>query len=170
MSCVIAHLVTAHDADVVVFSMNRPPAADDRAFAARLCSALPEPVADRVRVLGSDYSPARLKALVGRMDVFIGTRLHPSRFALSAGVPTLTLHDRDKVRGLMEMAGKAEWHLPVTGSASGTVIRAVDRLIEHRVTVRGRIGARVPELVRLAKRNLDRVGELARSAPDGVAR
>lgn len=159
MASVISELVTRTGADVVVFSMNRPPASDDLAFAQRVYSAIEQSLQHRVHVLSGDYMPAQIKGMIARLSLFVGTRLHPSLFAISSMVPTLTVHDQAKVAALMDFAGLSEWH-----SEAGDLdpARLVDKLIELREKhddIVENLKLKVPELQSKALGNLDHIAK-----------
>ena len=155
MAEVISLLVTRTGADVVIFSMNRPPASDDLAFAQQVVSVLDHPLRNKVHVLKGDYNPGQIKGMIARLSLFIGTRLHPTLFALSSMVPTLTVHDQEKVAGLMELTGLEEWHTTVRGLEPARLVDRVIELQEKRADIIDKLRVRVPRLRAAAHENLN---------------
>lgn len=54
----------------------------------------------QVHLLKGNYSPAELKALIGKGEFFVGSRLHASIGALSLGIPAMVLIPRASHRGM----------------------------------------------------------------------
>ena len=60
---------------------------DDRVASRRVAHAAGRP--ERFLVVENDMTAAQVKGLCGRMEFFVGTRMHSNIFALSEGVPTV---------------------------------------------------------------------------------
>src|SRR5439155_23826555 len=58
-------------------------------------------------VLPGDYAPAEWMALAGRMQLFLGMRLHALIFAAARGVPLVGLTYDPKVTALLARLGQA---------------------------------------------------------------
>lgn len=159
MAEVISSLVTRIGADVVIFSMNRPPASDDLAFAQQVVSVLNHPVRNKVHLLKGDYNPGQIKGMIARLSLFIGTRLHPTLFALSSMVPTLTVHDQEKVAGLMELAGLEEWHTTVRGLEPARLVDRVIELQENRTGIIEKLNVQAPRLRAATHDNLNYIAK-----------
>ena len=155
MSTLLRLLLDATAAQVVVVSMTRTPRTDDVAFARRLRASLPAERQARVHVLAGDHDPALIKGIIGSADVFIGTRLHPTIFAVSQAVPTLALHDFSKVRGFMAYCGLSEWLLPPLETPPERMLGTLTRLIEQRAQVSRQIAGRLPALFDAVDRNVE---------------
>lgn len=154
LNCLPA-LIKKLEAEVFVFSMNGPPASDDREYARALLSGIDPDYKCRIHMLKGDYTPSEIKAMIATMNLFIGTRLHPSLFAASAGVPTVTVHDQDKVRGFMQQIGMKDWHLPATGLESGVFLQKVLDLNARGEDISAQLQRQIPEMEKAARSNLD---------------
>jgi polysaccharide pyruvyl transferase WcaK-like protein len=73
---------------------------DDHAFLQAVARATDSP--RRVTVLGTDYTAAQLKWVIGKATVFAGARTHSTIAALSMGVPTVSLAYSVKAWGINE--------------------------------------------------------------------
>lgn len=155
MAKIISDLVIHTDAEVVIFSMNRPPASDDPAFARQVFSEIEQPLHNRIHVLAGDYTPGQIKGMISRVSLFIGTRLHPSIFAISSLVPTLTIHDQAKVAALMDFAGLSQWHTQASGLEPAALINKLKELQGKRSEIVEDLKMKVPELQAAARENLD---------------
>lgn len=157
MARVISELVTRTGADVVVFSMNRPPASDDLAFARQVYSETEQSLRNKVHLLSGDYTPAQIKGMIGRLSLFIGTRLHPSLFALSSMVPVLTVHDQPKVTAFMDFTGLSEWHMEASGLDPTELVSKLIELRDKRTDIVEILKVKVPQLQAMAIENLDHI-------------
>ena len=154
LDCLSA-LVERLDAEVVVFSMNGPPASDDLAYARELVSGIEPKYKGRFHLLEGEHHPSKIKAMVAMMDLFIGTRLHPSLFAVSTGVPTVTVHDQGKVRGFMQQLGLEDWHLPTSGLEPEKLEQLVLDLHARGEDISAQLKSLIPEMEKAAKINLE---------------
>ena len=148
-------LIEQLEAEVYVFSMNAPPASDDLAYARELLSVIEPDYQCRIHLLQGEYHPSAIKAMIATMDLFIGTRLHPSLFAASTGVPTVTVHDQDKVRGFMQQIGMEHWHLPASGLESGDLLQKVLDLHARGEDISAQLERQIAEMEKAARLNLN---------------
>ena len=140
------------DAELYLFSMNRPPASDDLEYARGL---LAKNESNRIRLIMGEYSPSELKGMIATMDIFLGTRLHPSLFAVSSGVPVVTVHEQDKVRGFMQQIGMLQWHLPAVQLEADAVEKKVLELFASCDHIGQHLKEKAPGMQMAAQRNLD---------------
>jgi len=61
---------------------------------------------NKVYLMVNEYTPEELKAVVGRLDLLIGTRMHSIIHATSMFVPTIGIDPTYKVREVMGMLGQ----------------------------------------------------------------
>jgi len=128
----IHRLLERTSAEIVVVSMNRSRATDDLKYALELRASLPDEMKCRFHVLAEDYPAATVSGIVGAMDIFIATRLHPAIFSLSAAVPTLALHHLEKLRSLMDYYELSAWFLPIDETGGERIADAALSLLDHR--------------------------------------
>ena len=154
-------------ADLFVFSMNGPPASNDLDFARSVVSGLDPQWRSRIHLLRGDYSPRQLKGMIGTLDLFVGTRLHPSLFAASMGVPLMAVHDHSKVRGFMRQIGQERWHLPVTGLGSEALFQKWLELQDEASDIAGFLKKKSATMERLAMANIDWIERVLDAAGGG---
>lgn len=117
---------------------------DDRVVARRVASAVDRD--DRVQVVESELTAPEIKWLCGRMDFFIGTRMHSNIFALSSGVPTVAIAYQPKTAGIMTELGLERWVVPIDGLSLAELQRAFNGVCENRDEIRRRLEVVIPEL------------------------
>jgi polysaccharide pyruvyl transferase WcaK-like protein len=143
---VVTLLLERTSATVFVVSMTKTNKTDDYAFALSVGQALPQQLQKRFVVFQPELSPKVVKGIIGSMSIFIGTRLHPTIFAVSECVPTLAVHDLRKVSGFMEYCGLAEWFVPLENTTPETIVNKAMRLFDEHGKVKEQLRARVPTL------------------------
>lgn len=81
----------------------------DNKAAEVIISRLPKECQDNVIYHTKNYLPQELCWLYGKMDVFIGTRLHSTIFAMRAGTPSIGIvYHGTKTQGIFENIGVSE--------------------------------------------------------------
>lgn len=103
---------------------------------------LPDSLRRRVGIVAGDYDAHEIKAVIGRCDVFFGSRMHACIAALSQGVPCAGVAYSMKFQGVFETVGMGDW---VIDARETTVEEAVARamaLFRARDDVRGELGLR----------------------------
>ncbi|KAA0764910.1 polysaccharide pyruvyl transferase family protein [Bacillus sp. SH5-2] len=74
--------------------------------------------------------PEQLVNLYGKMDVFIGSRMHSTIFALASGTPTLALAYQYKTKGTFELMGAGDYVFDVQDFSSQEVYNAIINILE----------------------------------------
>ncbi|HVR42094.1 MAG TPA: polysaccharide pyruvyl transferase family protein [Thermoanaerobaculia bacterium] len=105
--------------------------------------------ADRATVLKGDYSAGQLLALVGRMKLAVGMRLHFLIFAALQRVPFVPLPYATKVAGFIEEMGMEM--PPLHDVNAGVLIAAIDRSWDYRKTLEKRIDEHLPRMQESAR-------------------
>jgi polysaccharide pyruvyl transferase WcaK-like protein len=98
----------------------------------------------RVHLLEEKFDPHEMKALIGRCDLFLGSRMHACIAAISQHVPTVGLAYSNKFRGVFESVGMGEWVIDIRGCDGNDVILTVDRAYGCRAEVRSRLESTIP--------------------------
>jgi polysaccharide pyruvyl transferase WcaK-like protein len=75
-------------------------------------------------VVRGEHSAAQLRGLLGRLDLYVSTRLHGYALAVGAGVPTVAVEFHPKMRGFAEELGVEDWVVPMRG-ISGAAVASV---------------------------------------------
>lgn len=69
---------------------------------------------DHIKLITNEYSPSELKGLIGKLDFFIGERLHSVIGALSMAVPSIVItYERDRRIDIVKMLGHDNFILTV---------------------------------------------------------
>jgi colanic acid/amylovoran biosynthesis protein len=141
-----------HGGRVILFPQVYGPtvAHDDRVPSRRIATQLAG-LGNAVTMVEQPLTPSLLKSVYGRMDVFIGTRMHSNIFALSEGVPCLAIGYMHKTRGIAEMAGMSEWVLDIDDVTSGALIEKLEELWQVRQAVRQALCKILPSLAEQAR-------------------
>jgi colanic acid/amylovoran biosynthesis protein len=79
-------------------------------------------------VRSSDYSPEEIKALIGKMTLQVGTRMHSVIFASSMSVPVVAIAYEPKTFSLMEGLGLDRFVFGIETLSFEEVVRSVDIL------------------------------------------
>jgi colanic acid/amylovoran biosynthesis protein len=115
---------------------------DDREAARRVAALAGRP--DRVRLVEDELGASEVKWLCGRMDLFVGTRMHSNIFALSSGVPALAIAYQPKTDGIMTALGLEAWVLGIDGLTADALRSKVDELLERAPEVRAHLARVLP--------------------------
>ena len=141
-----------HGGRIILFPQVWGPTAahDDRVPARRIAAQLAG-LSNAVTMVEQPLPPTLLKSVYGRMDIFIGTRMHSNIFALSEGVPCLAIGYMHKTRGIAEMAGMGEWVLDIGDVTSGALTEKLEGLWQARQAVRQALRQILPSLAGQAR-------------------
>ena len=119
---------------------------------------------DRLTILRRNYSSNELKSIIGRCDLFFGSRMHACIAAASQCVPTVSLSYSDKFAGVMETLGADSQVADLRTMNKRQVLEVVRYAVEHRDNLRSQLQKRIPEVHAMA---LGIFGEIACSRIGG---
>jgi colanic acid/amylovoran biosynthesis protein WcaK/AmsJ len=128
------------------------PARDDRLITRRLAEQLGRP--EHVHFVDEDLSPAEVKGLVSRCDLFCAMRLHSAIAALSTGVPCVTVGYGPKALGLMEGWGQARRTLPLGTLDGSGLLAALESAWQERAAIRDELAGRRSAQLERARANV----------------
>ncbi len=160
VAAAIRHFVETRGGTALLFAQVCGPnrADDDRVPARRVRALLDAPhLAGRIIVVDEEVRAATLKAAYGRMDLFLGSRLHSNIFALTEHVPVLAIAYQDKTFGVLRMLGLGEWAIRIEAVDDAQLITKIQQLWEERTQLRRQIKANVASLQAEASQALHRV-------------
>lgn len=126
------------------------PSQDDRVPARRVTALLGD-LGDRLHLVNEPLPPELLKAVYGKMDLFIGTRMHSNIFALSEGVPVIAIGYQHKTRGIARMLGLDDWVIDINAVDEHKLIHLLGLLARQREELRAQIQAQLPGIVRQSR-------------------
>jgi colanic acid/amylovoran biosynthesis protein len=127
------------------------PSQDDRLPARRIQARL-EGYPGRVHLVEEPLPPELLKAVYGRMDLFIGTRMHSNIFALSEGVPVIAIGYQHKTQGIARSLGLEEWVLDISHIDGQRLAELIRKLCERAGSLRKQIQAQMPAVVEQSRK------------------
>jgi colanic acid/amylovoran biosynthesis protein len=147
----IRHFVQTTGGSVFLLAQVRGPSvAEDDLVPARRVHQAVAPLHDRVVLVEQEPTPEQLKAIYGLMDIFMGSRLHATLFAVTEHVPTLVIQYQYKSRGVMQMLGLEQWVIEIERADSRNLIGLLMRLWSEREAVRQVLDTRLPPVVAAA--------------------
>jgi colanic acid/amylovoran biosynthesis protein len=106
-----------------------------------------------VLVIDEDLKPEKVMYLIGRMDIFIGTRMHSNISALIMNVPTLAVAYEHKTWGIMSQVGLKEWVIGIEIINEHDLSLKFDELFRRRDEVKQIISQKIAKTRRLSLQN-----------------
>lgn len=129
----IKHCVSKHNGEIYIFPHVTIDNDIDNSF--EVYKRLPDSIKPHVVVLSNNYHALHLKHIYKNMNVFIGTRLHSTIFALSENVPSICItYHGTKALGVFKTLKMEEYVL--TCYNGGELIIVFDKLIECHLKVK----------------------------------
>jgi colanic acid/amylovoran biosynthesis protein len=136
----IRHFLHQYGGQAFLFAQVRGPApADDDLIPAQRVKAQLADLGEQVVLVTTPCAPEELKAAYGRMDIFLGSRLHSNIFALCEVVPTVTIQYQYKTRGVMQMLSLEEWVIEIERVNKADLWSLLERLWTERETIHQRL-------------------------------
>lgn len=105
------------------------------------------------RLVVEDYSPAALRALIGRCDFFVASRFHAMVSALAQGVPVLVTSWSHKYREVLAMFGLEAWTVDYRSLSATALVERFGALAAQERQVRDRIARHLPGAIESARQN-----------------
>lgn len=90
------------------------------------------------KVIDVDMLPEEVMAVLGRMRLVVGLRLHSLILAAAQGIPAVGVDYDPKIRGFMELAGVRDYLLEPSDPAD-TFIRRVEMALEEREALKKKL-------------------------------
>lgn len=126
---------------------------DDRIISIQICNSIRHDLRKNVIILKENYFPEQLKAIIGLMDIFVGTRMHSNIFAVSMNVPVVAIAYEQKTYGIMKMIGLEDYTISISNIKAEKLIELIEKAIENREKIIKMIGDKLPLIKREAIRN-----------------
>jgi colanic acid/amylovoran biosynthesis protein len=96
---------------------------------------MPDNYKQKITVYNQDYSAVELKSIYSNMNIFIGTRLHSTIFAIGEGVPSICIsYHGTKSEGIFENYGLSKYAM--NEYSDKLLINAIDSLVNDNLKVR----------------------------------
>lgn len=119
---------------------------DDRIPSNRIATLLPDQE-DYVFVINQPAPAEMLKAAYGKMDLFIGTRMHANIFALTEFTPVIAIGYQYKTLGTASMLEILPWVVDIKRMDQEEMMMKIDALWRSRYEISEHLERKIPELV-----------------------
>ena len=122
------------------------PQSDDRIPALRIHNMLID-LGPNVVTIEHPPTADLLKSAYGRMDIFIGTRMHSNIFAVSNGVPVLAIAYFHKTQGIMSLLSLSDWVVDINHIDNEILLTKLKQLWIEKYAVRQILEKNLPFVV-----------------------
>lgn len=123
---------------------------DDRIPSKRVANLIPDYKED-VIAINTPMSAKELKSAYGKMDIFIGTRMHANIFALTENVPVIAIGYLHKTLGTARLVGITPWVIDINHIDQAQMINKLDNLWNEREKIRSNLSVKIPQLAEQVK-------------------
>ncbi len=89
----------------------------------------------RIHILTGNYGEQEVKGIIGRCDMFIGSRMHACIAALSQGIPTIGIAYSKKFRGVFKTVGAEAAVLDARYMSTEEIVAACIEALNTRLTL-----------------------------------
>ncbi len=135
MANVVNYLIEKVGSTVVLIPMCTSPNKEENDYSA-MNEMLPKVKnREKVRIITSDYSPEELAAIIGCMNIFIGTRMHANILALLKGIPLIAIAYEPKTEGIMKLMDLEKWVLRIESIQLNELLHKVNEIWRHQETI-----------------------------------
>jgi polysaccharide pyruvyl transferase WcaK-like protein len=100
----------------------------------------------RVHVLDAEYDQYEMKALIGKCDFFIGSRMHACIASLSQCIPAVGLAYSQKFRGVFASIGMEMQVIDLREKDEQSIIKQLDLIFEKRFDLKERLQFEMPNI------------------------
>lgn len=114
---------------------------------------------DRLRVITGTYNQNEIKYIIGKCDVFLGSRMHACIGAISQHIPTVPIAYSNKFIGVMETVGMDRYVADPRSMDIGEILAVVDKAWAEQNMIRAHLEKKMPEV---RERVLNLFKEIAR--------
>lgn len=141
------------DAQIVFIPMVETKIAkfDERMIAKRIVNKIDKK--DNIRIIKNDYFPSELRALTGKMDILFGTRFHSVIFAISSGVPVISLMYEHKSLGIMKMLNLEEYVYNIDNFNVKDIVEKINKILKYHDKIAHEILEKGKKMSSFAKAN-----------------
>lgn len=98
----------------------------------------------QLHLLDGEYDQHEIKAIIGRCDFFVGSRMHACIAAISQCVPAVGLAYSRKFHGVFKSVSMEELVIDIRECDGDAVNAAVDRAYQRRTELRAKLEAKIP--------------------------
>lgn len=102
------------------------------------------------KVITGEYTPEEIKDIISQLDLVVGTRFHSIIFALTTGVPVVSIMYEHKAMGIMKMLNFEKYVCDISDLKKEELVSKIDEVYGKRNEIRTIINSKVPILQNLA--------------------
>lgn len=151
-------LIERLGAQVVFVPMSLGPGQEDHQLAQRVRKRMRFPKS--AVCLSGDYPPAELKAVIGRLSLMIGVRLHSTIMSTSALVPSIHLAYGHKGHEYFRAIRMTNFALDLEDATVSSVVDLSLKALAEQAEIRTALSEAIPEVERRAQLNFKMLGDL----------
>lgn len=143
---VIDNIILKSDATFVFFphSIGPDPYLDDRLVAKDIVSHCQRK--ERIILINTEYSAAELKGVIGKLDLFIGERIHSVINAMSMNVPVISLSNRDDERlEIIRMFGQSNIIFFIEDVQSEALVKKANSILSNPLEIKRDLATQLQE-------------------------
>jgi colanic acid/amylovoran biosynthesis protein len=139
------HFVQTRKGHIILLPQTSGPTRfdDDRPATMRLAGRLAD-LGNACIAVETPLPPGTLQAVLGKLDLFVGTRMHSNIFALNGGVPVIAIGYLHKTRGIARSLGIEEWVIDIQNVDEKILIERLECLWSQREQIRVHLAQRLP--------------------------
>jgi polysaccharide pyruvyl transferase WcaK-like protein len=115
---------------------------------------------DHVSIAEADYSASELKGIVSNCDLVISPRFHIVIFALSSGVPAISIAYSPKTHGIMAMLKQSDYVLDYNTLTLPVLLEKTDSLWLNKTKVRQTLKSSMDDIQASAKKAAELVRKM----------
>ena len=108
-----------------------------------------------IHIVEENLHPLVLKALYGRMDAFVGTRMHSAIYSMSMNVPTISLSYMPKSKDLMKRIGFNEFDINIRDIDFDSLKQLFDKISNDRDHIKNKLDEAINQLKQLSLKNAE---------------
>jgi colanic acid/amylovoran biosynthesis protein len=110
-------------------------------------------------VVEADLHPFEVIGLCGKMDIFLGTRMHSNIFALINHVPVVAIEYEHKTKGIMRGLGLETLAIDIRDVTFETLRQKVDLLLEDRAHYKKLVEQNLPGQIAQSRKAIEVIQE-----------
>jgi polysaccharide pyruvyl transferase WcaK-like protein len=127
-----------------------------------LCEAIYCAIADknRLRWYNQEMPPEKIRELIGRSSMLVGSRFHAMIAALERAVPVLLIGWSHKYREVLDMFGLGAWAVDYTDLTGALLIETFQKALSRRAEIARMTGERLPAIRESSLDNIRSIAEI----------
>jgi len=120
---------------------------------------------DNVILIDEELNPRELRVLIGKSNLFVGSRFHSMVSSLAMKVPTLVVGWSHKYKEVLDMFELAEYAFSHKLLTTEKLIEEFNKLEKNQEDIRNKIAKNLPEVIKMADKHVDYIAKIATERP-----